>query len=181
MRKLTPKQERFVEEYMVDLNATAAAIRAGYSTKTANRIGPQLLVKTCIAQAISEARAAQSKRVQVTADDVIKGFLKIATSGMQEIPKTDFAGKQVVDRNGKPVWKMLDAMNANKSLELVGKHLGMFVDKKEITGKDGGPLMAGGVLVVPAVDTTDDWVKRAEQTVIEQKAIKARYTGNGSN
>lgn len=178
MRKLTPKQQRFVEEYMVDLNATQAAIRAGYSVRSAVKQGCRMLTNADIAQAISEAREAQSKRVQVSADDVIKGFLKIATSGMQEIPKTDFAGNQVVDRNGKPVWKMLDAMNANKSLELLGKHLGMFVDKKEITGKDGGPLMAGGVLVVPAVDTTDDWIRRAEQTVIEQKAVKARFTGD---
>lgn len=60
-RKLTPRQERFVKEYLVDLNATQAAIRARYSAKTANRIGPELLGKTCVAAAIArqkEKRAA---------------------------------------------------------------------------------------------------------------------------
>lgn len=78
--------------------------------------------------------------------------------------------------NGTGIY-VFDSKGANRSLELIGKHLGMFVEKKEITGKDGGPLVAGGVLVVPEVDSAADWLKRAERTVIEQKAVRARLTG----
>ena len=62
---MTPKQERFVEEYLVDLNATQAAIRAGYSAKTAGWIGPQLLVKTHIAEAVAKGRDALSARTEI--------------------------------------------------------------------------------------------------------------------
>ncbi len=70
--KLTPKQARFVEEYLVDLNATQAAIRTGYSVKNADKIGPELLGKTRVAQAVAEAIRARSERTEITADDVLK-------------------------------------------------------------------------------------------------------------
>ena len=60
--RLTDRQQRFVAEYLIDLNATQAAIRAGYSKKTADRIGPELLGKTCVSEAIQAAKAARSKR-----------------------------------------------------------------------------------------------------------------------
>ncbi|MCG9076135.1 terminase small subunit [Laribacter hongkongensis] len=64
MKKLTPKQQRFVDEYLINLTATQVAIRAGYSARTASRIGPELLVKTCIAQAIAEHMAKREKRTE---------------------------------------------------------------------------------------------------------------------
>ncbi|MCG9066085.1 terminase small subunit [Laribacter hongkongensis] len=64
MKKLTPKQQWFVDEYLIDLNATQAAIRAGDSAKTASRIGPELLVKTCIAQAIAEHMVKREKHTE---------------------------------------------------------------------------------------------------------------------
>ncbi len=69
---LTHKQRRFVDEYLVDLNATQAAIRAGYSTRTANREGARLLSNVDIAVAISEAQHTRSERTQVTAYRVLK-------------------------------------------------------------------------------------------------------------
>lgn len=69
--KLTPKQERFVHEYLVDLNASAAAIRAGYSKKTANRIASENLSKPDIQIAIKEAQDSIQKRTEITQDMVI--------------------------------------------------------------------------------------------------------------
>lgn len=70
-RKLTPKQERFVEEYLVDLNGSAAARRAGYSEKTSGPIAQQLLAKTSIQEAIAARRAERSERTGITADEVV--------------------------------------------------------------------------------------------------------------
>ncbi|MDG6310861.1 terminase small subunit, partial [Glaesserella parasuis] len=73
--KLTDKQQRFVEEYLIDLNATQAAIRAGYSEKTARSIGQRLLTFVDIQEAIQEAQNKRAERVNVTQDDVLKGLL----------------------------------------------------------------------------------------------------------
>ena len=77
--ELTPKQCRFVDEYLVDLNATQAAIRAGYSARTANEQGPRLLVNVGIATAIQTAQEARSQRLQLTQDDVLRGLHREAT------------------------------------------------------------------------------------------------------
>lgn len=66
--RLTDKQKRFVAEYLVDLNATAAARRAGYSAKTADRIGPELLGKTCVSEAIQDAIQERQQRTEITQD-----------------------------------------------------------------------------------------------------------------
>ena len=78
MSNLTPKQQRFVEEYLVDLNATQAAIRAGYSAKTAGEIGYENLKKPQIADAVAAAQAATSAETKLTRDMVIDGLLKVA-------------------------------------------------------------------------------------------------------
>ena len=70
-KALTAKQSRFVEEYLVDLNATQAAARAGYSAKTAEQQGYQLLQKTSVQQAIAEAMSKRSERTEITADQVL--------------------------------------------------------------------------------------------------------------
>ena len=117
---LTPKQQRFVDEYLVDLNATQAAIRAGYSVRTADRIGPELLGKTCVASAIQDAQQKRSERVQITQDSVLEGIIR-CTSASE---------------------KAEDYKTALKGYELQGKHLGLFTDKikQEVTGADGGPV-----------------------------------------
>ena len=70
-KPLSTKQRRFVEEYLVDLNGTQAAIRAGYSPRTARQIASENLSKPDIADAIAEAQAARSQRTQITADRVL--------------------------------------------------------------------------------------------------------------
>ena len=116
--KLTPKQARFIEEYLVDLNATQAAIRAGYSARTANRIGPENLSKPVIAEAIQIAQLARSERTQITVDKVLEDIELIKLNAMQQ------------EDDG----KMFNHAGALKACELQGKHLKMFVDKVEHSG-----------------------------------------------
>lgn len=85
MAKLTPKQQRFVDEYLIDLNATQAAIRAGYSPKTARQIGEQNLSKLDIQQAIEQAKAERSERTKITQDEVLKMWHDLATVDYNEI------------------------------------------------------------------------------------------------
>ena len=127
---LTAKQRRFVDEYLVDLNGTKSAIRAGYSERNADKIAFQLLGKTRVAEAIAAAQAERSARVSVSADYVVNNLVEIVERCMQRAPVLTMKGEQVVDDDGRNVWRF-DAKGANKSLELLGKHLGMFTDKIE--------------------------------------------------
>lgn len=106
---LTPKQKRFVAEYLVDLNATAAARRAGYSAKTADRIGPELLGKTCVSQAIQEAIKQRERRTEVTQDYVIRKLKEITDKDASDMQDSDLKYSSKI-----------------KALELLGKHVGAF-------------------------------------------------------
>ena len=141
MAKLTDKQAAFVREYLVDLNATQAAIRAGYSERTASRIGPQLLGKTWVREAIEKAQAKRARRVEVTQDYVLSNLVEVVERTMQRAPVLDRKGEQVTDEEGRAVWTF-DAKGANRALELRGKPLGIFTDKvkAEVSGPDGGPV-----------------------------------------
>lgn len=141
MAKLTDKQTAFVREYLVDLNATQAAIRAGYSVKTAYRQGADLLQKTSIREAIEKAQAKRARRVEVTQDYVLSNLVEVVERTMQRAPVTNRKGEQVTDEEGRAVWTF-DAKGANRALELLGKHLGIFTDKirAEVSGPDGGPV-----------------------------------------
>lgn len=131
---LTPKQQKFVEEYLVDLNATQAAIRAGYSETSAGTIGNDNLQKQQIVDAIAKQRAKQSKRTELNADYVITGFLEVAERCLQRAPVLQKVGngfQQKIDGEDNNVWQF-NAPGANKALEMIGKHLGMFTDKIDI-------------------------------------------------
>ncbi len=143
MSQLTPKQERFVQEYLIDLNATQAAIRAGYSERTAASIGDENLRKPAIAAAVQKAMDERSKKTGITAEYVLSTIVDTIERCKQASP--------VLDRQGKPVMVATDAgeiapaytFEANavlKGAELLGKHLKMFTDKTEVTGANGGPL-----------------------------------------
>ncbi len=94
---LKPKQARFVEEYLIDLNATEAAIRAGYSAKTAAVIGYENLTKPHIAAAIATARSKQSERTALTADMVVQELAKIAFANMGDYMRAQPGGDPYVD------------------------------------------------------------------------------------
>lgn len=84
---LSPKQRQFVQEYLVDLNATQAAIRAGYSAKTAKQQGARLLTNVDVATALSEAQAKRAERVEITQDMVLKELAKIGFSDIRKAVK----------------------------------------------------------------------------------------------
>ncbi len=121
---LTDKQTRFVQEFLLDLNATQAAIRAGYSAKTANEQAARLLANVSVAEAVRQAQAARSERTLMKADWVLERLRDVVERCMQAEP--------VLDSEGAPtgIYKF-NASGANKALELIGKHLGMFVEKHE--------------------------------------------------
>lgn len=95
--KMTPKQKAFVAEYLIDLNATQAAIRAGYSAKTAGQIGDENLKKPQIAQAIQEAMKARSTRTEITQDMVLNELAKIAFSDIRKVMKWGNTELRMVD------------------------------------------------------------------------------------
>jgi phage terminase small subunit len=130
---MTRKQARFVEEYLIDLNATQAAIRAGYSKKRANAIGYDLLTNTDIHNTINAALADRAARTQVTADYVLAKLKEIVERCLQRAPVVNLKGRQIQDEEGRDVWEF-NAPGANKALELLGRHLGMFTDKVEVKG-----------------------------------------------
>lgn len=106
---MTDKQARFVNEYLVDLNATQAAIRAGYSVKSASRIGSELLNKTQVLNALAKAQKALGTRTSRQAEDVLQDIIDLTREARN-------AG---------------DFKSAFKGLEMEGRHLGMFKDKVE--------------------------------------------------
>lgn len=140
MQKLTPKQEAFVREYLVDLNATQAAIRAGYSPKTAREQASRLLSNVNVMDAISAGKAARAEKLEVTAEQVLQWHIDQYRINAQTYGKTEFDGEsraQVYDENGKAVQQQVDAPAANKALELIGKHLGFYEkdNKKDLSGE----------------------------------------------
>jgi phage terminase small subunit len=141
---LTPKQQRFVEEYLVDLNATQAAIRAGYSAKTANEQGSRLLANVSVAAEVQAAIAARSERTQVTADRVVQELAKVGFSDMRRFARWGADGVTLLESEaldpdaaacvaevsqtnsatgGSLKFKLHDKVT---SLKLLGQHVGMF-------------------------------------------------------
>ena len=108
---LTPKQERFVQEYLVDLNATQAAIRAGYKNA---EIGRQLITKNNVSAAIQEAKRKRSERTEISQDYVLMELKEIADQEASDAAASE-----------------LKYSSKLKALELLGKHLGMFTDRVE--------------------------------------------------
>ena len=118
--ELSNKQARFCEEYLIDLNATQAAIRAGYSAASAGAIGNENLQKHEIAERIQELQAYRSESTSISSDYVLKSLYAVAERCMGD--------------------EKFEAAGANKSLELLGKHLGLFTEKLQVTGDGGGPV-----------------------------------------
>jgi phage terminase small subunit len=143
MSDLTAKQQRFVEEYLIDLNATQAAIRAGYSQDTARAIGCENLTKPDIQEAIELARAEQRKRTQIDADYVLGTIKETVERCRQTAPVLDRRGEQVETETPEgSVAKAytFDSKGVLKGCELLGRNLALWKDRIEHTGKDGGPI-----------------------------------------
>jgi phage terminase small subunit len=143
MTELTPKQQRFVEEYLVDLNATQAAIRAGYSEKSATVTASRMLANVSVEAAIAEGKAERSDRTEITQDYVLEVIQDTVERCRQHYPVLDRKGEQVMvetpDGEIVPAFAF-DPRSVLKGAELLGKHLGTFPTRVEHSGKDGGPI-----------------------------------------
>ena len=128
---MNPRQRRFVLEYLFDLDPAQAAVRAGYAEKAAARTGARLLGIKEVREAISAARA--DRRAVAGRDWIINGLVENARRALRAVP--------VLDRKGNEtgVYAYQGAV-ANRALELLGRHFGMFKDRHEHTGPGGGPI-----------------------------------------
>jgi phage terminase small subunit len=135
-KKLTPKQKAFAREYVKDGNGTQAAIKAGYSKNAAQEIAYENLRKPQIKEVIEAKQAILAEKAQVSAEFVINNFLEILNFNKQVEEFTQGDGENVRVKK-----KMIDAQAALKASELLGKHLGLFVEKLQVTGKDGKDLI----------------------------------------
>ena len=183
--ELTAKQQRFVEEYMVDLNATAAARRAGYSARTAEWQGPQLLGKTHVAAAISERKAERSERTKIDADWVLRTLAAEKTADLSAIFDDDhnlrpisewpmvFRTGLVVgvesfeeyegqgkDRRFVGMVRKVKLVDRTRHIELIGKHIDVqaFREQKTLTGPNGGPIPLAAMSM-----TRDEFVALASE------------------
>ncbi|MDD3020935.1 MAG: terminase small subunit [Alphaproteobacteria bacterium] len=172
---LTPKQKQFVSEYLIDLNATQAAIRAGYSKKTADVQGVRMLGNVKVQEALNKAMNKREQRTEITQDRVLKELAKIAFSNGSDFAKVvtkpvmkqrinettgEWEEKEVEEqfveltdtdqlsedkkaaiagiKEGK-FGIEVQSCDKVKALELIGKHLGMFKDKVELSGQVNNP------------------------------------------
>jgi phage terminase small subunit len=157
-RPLTPKQQRFVDEYLIDLNATQAAIRAGYSERAASVSASRLLANAKVSEAIRSKKKSRSKRTQVDTDRVVRELSRIAFLDPGDV--LDFSGdaprlkapnqipaharraiskikvKRYFEGSGDDAREVemveFGFWDKNSALEKLGKHLGIFVDRHQI-------------------------------------------------
>jgi phage terminase small subunit len=148
-RKLTDKQQRFVEEYLIDLNATQACIRAGYSVKNADKIGSELLGKTRVQESIEIQMAERSKRTGINQDRVIQELARIAFVKITDVVDGDGEIRRDASDDDLACIESVKVKDSDnqfggsrerevklapkiKALELLGKHLGMWNDKLNV-------------------------------------------------
>lgn len=194
---LPAMQDAFVDRYLVHLNATKAAEEVGY--KHPNTKGPALLKLPNVAAAIQKRMSERQRRTQITQDRVIEEYARIAFANTADffewderqsrfVPKTDLSPDQLAalqeitsdthltrDANGQPRARMKMRVRLHdkvRALDALAKHLGMFIERHEHTGKDGGPIEHREV----AEMSDDELIRRAR----EQANRIALLAGNGN-
>lgn len=147
---LTPRQERFASEYLVDLNATQAAIRAGYSARTAKEQGYKLLTKPQVQAAVEAGQTARGERLKATADDVLREITRLAM--FDPASYTDVKGPDDVKKLPEDVRRAIVGWSWDKqgrftlkfakesALEMMGRHHSLFKERIEHSGPAGGPI-----------------------------------------
>lgn len=158
---LTDKQEMFCREYLIDLNATQAAIRAGYSEKTANRIAAQLLSKLDIQNSIAQLKAQRNEQVNIDAAYVLRRLVEIDQMDVLDILtdsgelkavrnwpltwRTTLSGMEVMEMSGEgntaALLKKIKWPDKVKNLELLGKHIDVSAFKEMVDHKSSDGSM----------------------------------------
>lgn len=159
--ELTKRQAQFIEEYLIDLNQTQAAIRAGYSKKTAAEQASRLLTDVKIQALIAERMKEREKRTEITQDKVIAELAKIAFSDQRKVMSWGAAGVVLKESDGLSeddaaiVSEVSETRTATggslklkthdkvKALELLGRHLGIFADNMNL--KHSGAILQENV------------------------------------
>ncbi len=152
MANLTDKQERFCQEYLVDLNATQAAIRAGYSPRTAGQTGHDNLKKPEIAVRVAELKEERAERTRVTADKVVKELARIAFTDMRSFVEWGSGGVKLKESSdlcaddSAAVTEVSESFGENgrtlkfrlghkdSALKLLAQHLGLFPKEAQPVG-----------------------------------------------
>lgn len=163
---LTPKQERFVAEYLIDLNATQAAIRAGYSEKTATEQGSRLLTNVKVQQAIAKGQNKTAAKLEITKERIVEELAKIGFSNMLDYMRAGTDGDPYLDfsnltreqaaalaevtvedfkdgrgEDARDVRRVKFKLHDKKgALVDMAKMLGFMIEKHEHSGPDGGPI-----------------------------------------
>lgn len=165
-KQLTVKQSLFCREYIVDLNASQAAIRSGYSAKCAKEQGYRLLTYAHIQERLSELIRSRESRLEITADYVIRTIVDTIQRCSQ--------GQPILDRTGSPVFGpdaltgderqlyKFDSAAVLRGAELLGRHLRLFSDRLEHTGPNDGPIE------LISADTTPERAAELYRRMIER-------------
>lgn len=175
------KHEMFCQEYLIDLNATQAYIRVyGAKATSAATNGNELLRNTEIDSRIKELLADRSKRTGINADRVIRELARVAFVNPLELIDTENATikkgvtdddkaailsvkvKKIPTKNGEGVEREIKLCDKLKAMELLGKHLGMYTDKQEISGPNGSPIQTQAVDFDPATLSDEELAKVKE-------------------
>lgn len=170
--ELSAKHQRFVDLYLLSLNATEAYKGAyGAADKVAGANGARLLKDARIAAAIAAGQQDRAERTALDQDYVVNNLREVVERCMQRAPVMEFDREnkcmvQAKDDEGRDLW-MFDARGAVSSLQLLGKHLGMFKDRIEHSGEVKG----AGVLAVPVPVSAEQWGQAA---AAQQSALAAR-------
>lgn len=180
---LNDKQEMFCREYLIDLNATQAAIRAGYSEKTANAQSSRLLINVNIQNRIKELKSNRNERVEIDADYVLKRLVEIDQMDVLDIINDDGKLKPISEwpktwrttlsgfdisttirdydeSTEETILKKIKWPDKVKNLELLGKHVKVQAFKEQIEQKVEA---THNIMPVPSCDNVDDWEKAAQQ------------------
>ena len=180
-KKLNPKQKLFCLEYLKDYSATQAAIRAGYSKKVANQNGPRLLVNAGVQAALKEASEKVNQGLIADAQELREFWTKLiradigrvcswgdggfsfnssshdmAVEDRRLIKKIRVTEKTSPKGDFNEVQTSVEIHDPLKASELLGKSLGIFIDKSEWTGKDGDPIQMGGKLIIEFIGAKDE-------------------------
>lgn len=158
---LTPRQARFVAEYLIDLNGAQAAVRSGYSPKSAKHTACRLLAENAVKKAVGSAMEKRQERTGLSQDEVIQDLRELRDICMGRKPvKVMTIVKNAREGTAEPVeveGVMFEPSSANRALELLGRHMKMFTDKMDVVSN--GQMLQSGVLVVPPTLDEGTWEK----------------------